>query len=269
MQTCTLRDLVPEGATARVETDPEVARLKSSAADGAGDRAGRPALRGAADAGHGRSRRRGSTCGSAPATGPRRSRRPAGHPAQRGARPDLGGAAHDPGRQARRRGGRRRTCCGGRSAAERRAARRPSTGPGRCSSRPTWSATCGTVPAYLRRCAPWLTPDEVRALQREDPRPGRSPTCRCSTRPGSGSATRRRRGAGAGATAAIAAEREQMDRVVDDILAARRRGGHVMSMLRPGRHPRRARRRGRACPPPTRTCSPVRSRTSSSTRRRS
>ncbi|MFG1758723.1 RNA polymerase recycling motor ATPase HelR [Micromonospora echinofusca] len=32
VQTCTLRDLVPEGASAGVETDPEVARLKSSAA---------------------------------------------------------------------------------------------------------------------------------------------------------------------------------------------------------------------------------------------
>ncbi len=31
VQTCTLRDLVPEGATAPAETDPEVARLKSSA----------------------------------------------------------------------------------------------------------------------------------------------------------------------------------------------------------------------------------------------
>ncbi|WP_199729384.1 RNA polymerase recycling motor ATPase HelR [Micromonospora sp. M71_S20] len=31
VQTCTLRDLVPEGAVATVETDPEVARLKSSA----------------------------------------------------------------------------------------------------------------------------------------------------------------------------------------------------------------------------------------------
>ena len=31
MQTCTLRDLVPEGADAVAETDPEVARLKSSA----------------------------------------------------------------------------------------------------------------------------------------------------------------------------------------------------------------------------------------------
>src|SRR5690606_18100369 len=27
-----------------------------------------------------------------------------------------------------------------------------------------------SVPAYLRLCAPWLTPDDVRALQRDDPR---------------------------------------------------------------------------------------------------
>ena len=56
-----------------------------------------------------------------------------------------------------------------------------------------------TVPAYLRMCAPWLDPDEVRKLQREDPKPGRSPTCRCWTRHGNGSATRRRRGSGAAA----------------------------------------------------------------------
>ena len=31
MQTCTLRDLLPEGPTAAEEPDPEVARLKSSA----------------------------------------------------------------------------------------------------------------------------------------------------------------------------------------------------------------------------------------------
>jgi DNA helicase IV len=31
VQTCTLRDLVTEGATAAIETDPDVARLKSSA----------------------------------------------------------------------------------------------------------------------------------------------------------------------------------------------------------------------------------------------
>jgi hypothetical protein len=49
-----------------------------------------------------------------------------------------------------------------------------------------------SVPAYLRRCAPWLSPDDVQALQRSDARPGRCPTCRSWTPRGSGSATRRR-----------------------------------------------------------------------------
>ena len=87
-------------------------------------------------------------------------------------------------------------------------------------------------------------PAQVRALaeRRRGPRlaaPGRAgldgrPTCRCWTRPGSGSATRRRRGAGAGSEAAVAAEREQMDRVVDDLIAAGRRRSAMglMSMLR-------------------------------------
>lgn len=56
-----------------------------------------------------------------------------------------------------------------------------------------------SVPAYLRMCAPWLGPDDVRRLQRKNaPRPGRSPTCRSWTPHGSGSATRRRPGASAG-----------------------------------------------------------------------
>ena len=55
-----------------------------------------------------------------------------------------------------------------------------------------------SVPAYLRMCAPWLSADDVQKLQRETPRPGRCPTCRCWTRLGSGSATRRRRGASVG-----------------------------------------------------------------------
>ena len=48
VQTCTLRDLVPEGAAAAAETDPEVARLKSTARLVRGDRGGGPVLRGAA-----------------------------------------------------------------------------------------------------------------------------------------------------------------------------------------------------------------------------
>ena len=51
VQTCTLRDLVAEGAAAAIETDPDVARLKSSADLVHGDRGGRPVLRGAAHQG--------------------------------------------------------------------------------------------------------------------------------------------------------------------------------------------------------------------------
>src|SRR4029450_2222414 len=76
-----------------------------------------------------------------------------------------------------------------------------------------------TVPAYLRRCAPWLGADDVGRLQRPDAtawtvspppvldaapprprRPGPPPTCRSWMRPGSASATRRRRGASARTT---------------------------------------------------------------------
>jgi hypothetical protein len=68
-----------------------------------------------------------------------------------------------------------------------------------------------SVPAYLRRCAPWLDAADVLALQRRGarrgrpagsraptPRPGRSPTCRSWTPHGSGSATRRPLGASDG-----------------------------------------------------------------------
>ena len=76
VQTCTLRDLVPEGAEAAVESDPDVARLKSSARTGGGDRDGRQVLRGAAHHRDDRHRLTGPTSGSAPTTGPRRSKQP-------------------------------------------------------------------------------------------------------------------------------------------------------------------------------------------------
>ncbi len=102
VQICTLRDLVPEGATAAIETDPHVAMLKSSAdmvkaiepavrlyeeppTDGnrRRDAMGRPLAQ---------SRRMGR--------GVRRTR--TGHTTQRGARADLGGTAHDLDGQTRR-----------------------------------------------------------------------------------------------------------------------------------------------------------------------
>ena len=58
-----------------------------------------------------------------------------------------------------------------------------------------------SVPAYLRMCAPWLSPEDVQAAAaRTTPRPGRCPTCRSWTRHGSGSVTRRRHDVGVGTT---------------------------------------------------------------------
>ncbi|RNL63787.1 AAA family ATPase [Nocardioides marmoriginsengisoli] len=74
------------------------------------------------------------------------------------------------------------------------------------------------VPAYLRLCAPWLTPDEVRLLQREDPYAWTDADLplldAARQRLGDPETSRRRRRH----EAAVAAERARMDRVVDEIL---------------------------------------------------
>lgn len=89
-----------------------------------------------------------------------------------------------------------------------------------------------SVPAYLRMCAPWLDPDEVRKLQRRDPH-----TWTLSDLPlldaarqrlGDPEAPRRRRRH----EAALTAEREHMSRVVDHLIAADDSDMRVMSMLR-------------------------------------
>ena len=75
---------------------------------------------------------------------------------------------------------------------------RPSTGRGRCSSRPTSSATCGRCPPTCACALPGSAPTRSGCCSARTPRPGRCPTCRSWTRPGSGSATPRRPGASAG-----------------------------------------------------------------------
>ena len=88
------------------------------------------------------------------------------------------------------------------------------------------------VPAYLRRCAPWLGPDEVRALQRAQPQAWTLSDLplldAARQRLGDPQApVRRRRQA-----AAVAAEREEMERVVDHLVATDDSEMQVMSMLR-------------------------------------
>jgi DNA helicase IV len=89
-----------------------------------------------------------------------------------------------------------------------------------------------TVPAYLRMCAPWFDPDEVRKLQREDALAWTVSDLplldTARQRLGDPEASRRRRRH----QAAVAAERERMTRVVDDLIATDDSDMRVMSMLR-------------------------------------
>lgn len=89
-----------------------------------------------------------------------------------------------------------------------------------------------SVPAYLRRCAPWLTAEEVRALQRADPQAWTAADLpildAARQRLGDPEASRRRRRQ----EADLAAQREEMDRVVDHLVATDDSEMMVMSMLR-------------------------------------
>jgi superfamily I DNA/RNA helicase len=89
-----------------------------------------------------------------------------------------------------------------------------------------------SVPAYLSKCAPWLGPDDVRALQREDTQAWTVSDLplldAARLRLGDPEASRRRRQQ----EAAAAGERQHMDRVVDELIAADDSELLVMSMLR-------------------------------------
>jgi len=89
-----------------------------------------------------------------------------------------------------------------------------------------------SVPAYLRKCAPWLTPDEVQALQRADARAwtvADLPLLDAARQLiGDPEASRLRHRH----DAAVAVERERMAEVVGDLIAADDSEMLVMSMLR-------------------------------------
>ena len=89
-----------------------------------------------------------------------------------------------------------------------------------------------SVPAYLRRCAPWLTTDEVKKLQREDAQAWTVPDLplldAARQRLGDPEASRRQRRR----EAAVAAERAYMDQVVDDLIQADDDGEGLVTALR-------------------------------------
>ncbi len=89
-----------------------------------------------------------------------------------------------------------------------------------------------SVPAYLRLCAPWLQPEEIRLLQRPDAQSWTSsdlPFLDAARHrlgdPGAARLRRRR-------DAVRAAAREEMAKVVDHLIATDDSEMHVMSMLR-------------------------------------
>jgi Viral (Superfamily 1) RNA helicase len=91
-----------------------------------------------------------------------------------------------------------------------------------------------SVPAYLRKCAPWLSVEEVRTLQRADPRAwtvADLPLLDAARhRLGDPQAARRQRQL----EAAVAAERERRDQVLDNLIQAQddEYGGGLVTMLR-------------------------------------
>ncbi|MEV4583269.1 RNA polymerase recycling motor ATPase HelR [Nonomuraea jabiensis] len=88
-----------------------------------------------------------------------------------------------------------------------------------------------SVPAYLRMCAPWLSADEVRRLQRADPQAWTVSDLplldAARQRLGDPEAARRKRRQ----EASVAAERERMARVVDNLLEADDDGEGAVTML--------------------------------------
>ena len=168
VQTCTLRDLLPEGAAAPTSPTrrwpgsrrPPTWCGRSSRRSGS-TRSRRPRAW--------RSRRRGPTSGSARTTGPRRSSRSS--PARRTTR-----AATRSGRSCSPSWwtSTRRTRTSREDLVRRALAQNDELVDAFGRAWPLIDPTdlvgdLWSVPAYLRRCAPWLEPDEVRLLQRADP----------------------------------------------------------------------------------------------------
>ncbi|KZM34649.1 helicase IV [Oerskovia enterophila] len=232
VQTCTLRDLVPEGAAAVPETDPEVAQLKASARMVA---AVEPAVRFS---------ERPPTEGMEVGTPWADVWLSTADWAEAFASPDPGTPHNDardevwealltilvdkhtdetedvPEEQVRR-------------------SLRQNRDLGTAFNRawPLIEATdlvadLWSVPAYLRMCAPWLTPQEARALQRDDAQAWTVADLplldAARQRLGDPEESRRRRRN----RAAAAAESARMADVVDHLIATDDSELHVMSMLR-------------------------------------
>ena len=199
VQTATLRDLVAEGAAATMETDPDVARLKSSARLVA---AIEPAVRfyegpptqGMTVETHWSdiwlSADDWAEAFDAPAPGtPHNEAREEIWEELVTILMDKYDGAATP----------RLTCSASRCCRTGSCAR-PSAGRGRCWRRLTSSGTCGRSPPTCASALPGSVSMTSGSCSAGTPRRGRCPTCRCWTQHGNGSATRRCHGVSAGTT---------------------------------------------------------------------
>ena len=229
VQTCTLRDLVPEGATAGVEADPEVARLKSSAElVHAIEAAVRfyeepPAKAMRVETPWDDLRLTADDWAEAFA-----AREP--------------GTPHNEGRErvweelltilTDQYDGEASVDLLRRSLQQHRELRAAFSRAWPLLDAADVVADLWSVPAYLRTCAPWLSPEDVRTLQRADPTAWTVSDLplldAARQRVGDPESARRQRRH----DAAVAAQREQMTDVVDDLIAADDSEMLVMSMLR-------------------------------------
>ncbi|MFJ5142911.1 RNA polymerase recycling motor ATPase HelR [Streptomyces sp. NPDC088707] len=229
VQTCTVRDLVAEGAKAAAERDPEVARLKSSAGM---VRAIEAAVRFYEEP---------PTRGTTVSTDWADVRLTAADWAEAFEAPEAGTPHNEAREQIWEELGSILLGKLGDEVPEdefRRALRQDEEVAGALHGAwPLLEATdlvgdLWSVPAYLRKCAPWLDREEVRTLQREDAQAWT--VCdlplldAARQRLGDPEAARRRRRQ----QATVAAERARMADVIADVLAADVDGEGAVTMLR-------------------------------------
>ncbi|MFB7406181.1 RNA polymerase recycling motor ATPase HelR [Streptomyces sp. NPDC056202] len=229
VQTCTVRDLVAEGAGAATERDPEVARLKSSAGM---VRAIEAAVRFYEEP---------PTRGTTVSTDWADVRLTAGDWAEAFDAPEAGTPHNEAREQIWEELGSILLGKLGDEVPEdefRRALRQDEEVAGALHGAwPLLEATdlvgdLWSVPAYLRRCAPWLDREEVRTLQRADAQAWTVSDLplldAARQRLGDPEAARRRRRQ----QATVAAERARMADVIADVLAADVDGEGAVTMLR-------------------------------------
>jgi DNA helicase IV len=217
VQTCTLRDLVPEGATAAIETDPDVARLKSSAGM---VKAIEPAVRFYENP---------PSKGMTVETNWSDIRLSADDWARAFEAPEPG-TPHNEAREAiweeliailmDSRAGDVPADLFRKSLLQNRELRTALNRAWPLIEPADLVGDLWSVPAYLRLCAPWLSPDEVRKLQRRNAQAWTVSDLplldAARQRLGDPGASRRKRRH----DAAVAAERERMAQVVDDLIEA-------------------------------------------------